>query len=70
MTKQLIYRMTFMEISPHEEMNKKGNVFMDYQLVKQIKDNEKLRKSFNDLSVEVFDLSFENWYQNGFWTDK
>lgn len=69
----MVLNVTFdeiMEISPHEEINKKGNASMDYQLVKQIRDNEKLRKSFNDLSVEVFDLSFENWYQNGFWTDK
>ena len=43
---------------------------MEYKLVKQIRDNEILRRSFIKLAEKVFDLSFENWHQNGFWTDK
>ena len=43
---------------------------MKYKLVKQVKDDETLRKSFIDLAIKVFNLSFEDWYENGFWTDK
>lgn len=32
--------------------------------------NDTLRNSFIDLAIKTFDLSFENWYNNGFWTDK
>lgn len=43
---------------------------MQYKLVKQVKEIDILRNSFNDLAIETFDLSFENWYKNGFWTNK
>lgn len=43
---------------------------MAYTLVKQIKDNEVLRRSFIELAIKTFNLSFEEWYNNGFWTDK
>ena len=43
---------------------------MNYRLVKQIRDDDVLRKSFIDLAIRTFDLSFENWYKNGYWTDK
>lgn len=43
---------------------------MEYKLVKQIRDNEILRRSFIKLAEKVFDLSFESWHQNGFWADK
>ena len=33
------------------------------------RDDEKLRNSFNELAGKVFGLSFEGWYQNGFWKD-
>ncbi|EPM0775670.1 GNAT family N-acetyltransferase, partial [Klebsiella pneumoniae] len=36
---------------------------MNYQLVKQVRENNPLRKSFIDLAVKTFDLSFEEWYQ-------
>ena len=36
---------------------------------KNYRDREALRKSFNKLAEKVFGLSFENWYQNGFWKD-
>ena len=33
------------------------------------RDNEDLRRSFNELAEKVFGLNFENWYKNGFWKD-
>lgn len=40
-----------------------------YEIVKNYRDNEKLRKSFNELAEKTFGLSFEDWYQNGFWRE-
>lgn len=40
------------------------------KIVKNVRDHEALRKSFNELAIETFDLNFEDWYQNGFWRDK
>lgn len=42
---------------------------MSIQIVKNYRDNEALRASFNRLSEKTFGLNFENWYQNGFWKD-
>lgn len=36
---------------------------------KNIRRNEERRRSFFNLASEVFDLSFEHWYQRGHWTD-
>jgi predicted N-acetyltransferase YhbS len=36
---------------------------------KNYRDNEALRASFNKLAQNTFGLSFESWYQNGFWKD-
>ncbi|MBR5066704.1 MAG: GNAT family N-acetyltransferase [Lachnospiraceae bacterium] len=33
------------------------------------RENEDVRRSFNELAEKVFGLNFENWYQNGFWKD-
>ena len=41
-----------------------------YTLIKQIKDNKPLRKSFNSLAQKTFGITFEEWYQHGFWTDR
>lgn len=41
---------------------------MSYRLVRQVRDDPLLRKSFMELALEVFDLSFEEWYQNGNWS--
>lgn len=46
-----------------------GNGGMKYPLVKQLKQHDTLRQSFIDLAVDTFDLSFEAWYQAGFWTE-
>ena len=37
---------------------------------KDYKNNEELRKSFNDLATLVFGLSFEDWYQKGYWNNR
>lgn len=40
-----------------------------WEVVKKIRDDEELRRSFNELAKKTFDLDFEDWYQNGFWGD-
>lgn len=40
---------------------------MKYTYIKSYKDNDKMRKSLNELTEETFDFNFENWYSNGFW---
>lgn len=42
----------------------------NYKLNKTVINNTDVRKSFNSLSERIFDLSFENWYNGGYWTDK
>ncbi|ACL70801.1 GNAT family N-acetyltransferase [Halothermothrix orenii] len=41
----------------------------DLKLISDYKNNDILRKSFNDLAKRVFGISFENWYQQGLWGD-
>lgn len=43
---------------------------MKYKFIKQLKNNSILRSSFFELAKNTFGLSFENWYEQGFWTDK
>lgn len=38
--------------------------------VKDYKDNEYLRNSFNQLASNTFGIEFESWYQHGYWTEK
>ncbi|MGN0536955.1 MAG: GNAT family N-acetyltransferase [Acutalibacteraceae bacterium] len=40
------------------------------KIVKNYRKNDTLRHSLNRLATETFGLSFESWYQNGFWNDK
>ena len=35
-----------------------------------IRDHDKSRHSFNELAFKTFGLSFETWYQNGYWSDR
>lgn len=43
---------------------------MNAAIIKNYRDNENLRHSFNALAEKTFDgLSFEAWYQNGYWSD-
>ncbi|MFC4323031.1 GNAT family N-acetyltransferase [Litchfieldia salsa] len=39
-------------------------------LYKDYKNNDELRKSFNDLATLVFGLNFEEWYKKGYWNDR
>lgn len=43
---------------------------MKYTYIKAYKDNDKMRKSLNELTEKTFCFNFENWYSNGFWGDK
>ncbi|QSX07356.1 GNAT family N-acetyltransferase [Sedimentibacter sp. zth1] len=35
-----------------------------------IRENRKVRQSFDKLAQKTFGLSFKNWYQNDYWTEK
>ncbi|WP_462408523.1 GNAT family N-acetyltransferase [Neobacillus sp. Marseille-QA0830] len=37
---------------------------------KDYKNDENLRKSFNELAAMVFGINFEEWYQKGFWGNR
>ena len=39
------------------------------QIIHGYRDDASLRHSFDALAKETFGISFENWYQDGFWTD-
>lgn len=41
----------------------------EYLFTNSIKDNETIRKSFDELSQKTFGLSFEDWYKDGYWKD-
>lgn len=43
---------------------------MEYRIVRNYRDNIFLRRSFDELAAETFGLSFEDWYQNGYWKEK
>ncbi len=43
---------------------------MNYILTNSISENDALRHSYNSLAEKTFGLSFEEFYQNGYWTDK
>lgn len=43
---------------------------MKYQLYKDVMTHDRRREAFNRLSVETFKLSFEDWYQSGYWTER
>lgn len=40
------------------------------RLLYDYKNNEILRLSFNELAQQTFGISFEEWYQAGFWNDR
>ncbi|MCQ6267704.1 hypothetical protein M1K46_18905 [Fictibacillus sp. WQ 8-8] len=40
------------------------------KLISNYKDHDRLRCSFNNLAQKTFGISFEQWYQAGYWTDK
>jgi predicted N-acetyltransferase YhbS len=41
-----------------------------FNFSKDYKCNEQLRKSFFELAINVFGISFESWYQKGFWSNR
>lgn len=42
---------------------------MELELIFSYKENEILRKSFNELSQKTFGINFEEWYQKKLWTN-
>ncbi len=42
---------------------------MEYEIRKDDRGDDGLRRSFNELAGKTFGLSFEDWYRNGFWGD-
>lgn len=40
-----------------------------YRFVCDYKENEILRKSFNELTNSIWEFDFEAWYQSGYWED-
>ena len=43
---------------------------MQYSIISNYQKNDELRHAFNELAEKTFGLSFEGWYQSGFWKDK
>lgn len=42
----------------------------ELKVIKSYRNDAELRKSFNELAKKTFWIDFEDWYQNGYWTDK
>lgn len=42
----------------------------EYRIEKKIRDNDTLRRSFNELAMQTWELDFEAWYRKGYWTDR
>ena len=42
---------------------------MNYRLSKEVMTNDAMRNHFNVLATKTFGLSFENWYQEGYWAE-
>ncbi|MCQ6561242.1 GNAT family N-acetyltransferase [Paenibacillus mendelii] len=42
----------------------------ELKFVKNYKGDEQLRKSLSELASNIFGISFERWYQFGFWSDR
>lgn len=42
----------------------------NFKIIKAYQENAALRAGFDELAKKTFDLSFEDWYQNGFWGEK
>ena len=40
------------------------------KIIKNYRNDDILRHSFNQLALDTFGLDFEDWYQNGYWTDR
>lgn len=42
---------------------------MNYEFVKDYKNNKILKESFNKLAIKTFELDFRSWYEKGYWTN-
>lgn len=42
----------------------------NYSIIKNYREDDNLRNSFNQLAEKTYGLTFEPWYQNGYWTEK
>lgn len=51
-------------IKMDQKYNIKGR---EYNFSKDIRENEQLRLSFDQLAKNTFGIDFETWYQNGYW---
>lgn len=47
-----------------EKVSIKGR---EYTFIKDYKDNELFRKSYNSLTKKTYGFDFEQWYRNGYW---
>lgn len=41
-----------------------------YSYTSDVRDNDKLRASFNALTQQTYGFDFEDWYQKGYWGDR
>lgn len=41
-----------------------------FEVRKNYRQDEILRNSFNELANDIHSINFEDWYRNGYWTDK
>lgn len=54
-----------------ESVLEKGwNEMNQLQLVTNVREDEKLRASFNELAQKIFGINFIEWYKKGYWSDK
>lgn len=54
-------------------MNTKTKIIVgdeEYLFIKEYQDNPNYRSSLNQLTMQTFCFDFEEWYQQGFWTDR
>lgn len=42
---------------------------MQYKYITNYKNNDILRKSFNELTEKTYSFNFVEWFQNGFWDE-
>ena len=56
----------------NQENREKGEIrqMSEYKIIKSYREDDSLRHSFCQLAHKTFYLDFENWYQNGFWTEQ
>lgn len=43
---------------------------MQYEIISNYRNDDRLRGLFNEISKATFGIDFEGWYKNGFWNEK